>query len=167
LAAITIAVSALATIAVATAAVTTAAAATAIAAGSTIATAVTAAAVTTAAATISAVASGITATGTTTAAVSATSSAAATATAAATASRQYHVTLKQRILDIGDRRCMMPVAVGRQQIRRDRAPGRKGHEQDSGHTHHFFQHFSFHIIPLYPFWLTIKSGALRPAGKCC
>jgi hypothetical protein len=42
---------------------------------------------------------------------------------------QNHVTFKLRILDIGTHRCLTPVAVARQQVRRDRAPGRKGHEQ--------------------------------------
>ena len=43
----------------------------------------------------------------------------------------------------------MPVAVVRQQRRRDRAPGRKGHEQQPWNTHHFSQYFFLHIIPLY------------------
>jgi hypothetical protein len=42
---------------------------------------------------------------------------------------QNHVTFKLVILDIGNHRCLIPVAVARQQVRRDRAPGRKGHEQ--------------------------------------
>jgi hypothetical protein len=39
-----------------------------------------------------------------------------------------HVTFQLVILDIGNHRCLIRVAVPRQQVGRDRAPGRKGHE---------------------------------------
>jgi hypothetical protein len=42
---------------------------------------------------------------------------------------QNHVTFQLVILDIGNHRCWITVAVIRQQVRRDRTPGRKGHEQ--------------------------------------
>jgi hypothetical protein len=64
---------------------------------------------------------------------------------------QNHVTFKQGILDIGDCRGLVPVAVVRQQVRRNRAPGRESNEQHPKNTYHFLQQFSFHIILLYPF----------------
>jgi hypothetical protein len=48
---------------------------------------------------------------------------------------QNHVAFKHGILDIGNRRCWIPAAVIRQQVQRDRASGRKGHEQQSRKTH--------------------------------
>jgi hypothetical protein len=50
-------------------------------------------------------------------------------TATFTTPCQNHVTFQLVILDIGNHRCWITVAVIRQQVRRDRTPGRKGHEQ--------------------------------------
>jgi hypothetical protein len=112
--------------------------------------------VTTTAAAVAAIATVTTTAAAVATTVTTTTAVAATVTAAA---RQNQVTFKQGILDIGDRRCLIPAAVVRQQVRRNCAPGREGQEQHPKKTYQFLQKFSFHFILLYLFLLTKKSDA--------